>query len=46
MRIKYGDEPAKFMESEVELNEAIQVHIHPFLQFFFFDTAYGLYVAI
>ncbi|VDO36362.1 unnamed protein product [Onchocerca flexuosa] len=24
MRIKYGDEPAKFMESEVELNEAIQ----------------------
>ncbi|CAG9536204.1 unnamed protein product [Cercopithifilaria johnstoni] len=24
MRIKYGDEPAKFMESEVELNEAVQ----------------------
>ncbi|KAK6106480.1 Catenin-beta-like Arm-motif containing nuclear family protein [Brugia pahangi] len=24
MRIKYGDEPAKFMESEIELNEAIQ----------------------
>ncbi|EJD76371.1 DUF1716 domain-containing protein, variant [Loa loa] len=24
MRIKYGDEPAKFMDSEIELNEAIQ----------------------
>lgn len=24
MRIKYGDEPAKFMESEIELNQAIQ----------------------
>lgn len=25
MRIKYVEEPAKFMDSEVDLNEAVQV---------------------
>lgn len=37
MRIKYGDEPAKFMESEVELHEAVQVDIAAhFYSFSFF----------
>jgi beta-catenin-like protein 1 len=28
MRIKYADEPQKFLDSEMELNNAIQVIIH------------------
>lgn len=33
MRIKYADEPQRFMESEIELNNAIQVLL--LIKFFF-----------
>lgn len=35
MRIKYADEPQRFMDSEVELNNAIQVGLNKFFRYLF-----------